>query len=222
VGPFVAGTVVPPDLSNVVALAAGEYHSMALRSDGTVRAWGQDINGDLTNTSGLNAIAAIATSGYHSLALRSNGTVVAWGRNWTGETDVPEGLSNVVAIAAGLRHSMALRGDGTVVAWGQAGATNTPPGLTNVLAIAGGDQYCVALLENPSLHRRLLALRPGSSTINATVSAFSGRLFTLESTESIAPTHWTPVTTLLGRGTIATLTDTNIVGAQKFYRLRRE
>ena len=39
------------DLTNVVAIAAGDYHSLAVRSDGTVWAWGYNGDGELGNAS---------------------------------------------------------------------------------------------------------------------------------------------------------------------------
>ncbi len=146
----------PAGLTNVVAIAAGEFHSLALRSDGTVVAWGSNyapgswgswvyagqsvVPADLTN------VVAIAAGDYHSLALKADGTVVAWGWNGSSQSTVPAGLSGVVAIAAGGYHSLALKADGSIVVWG---ADNLPPpGLTNVVQIAAGTQYSLALRAN--------------------------------------------------------------------------
>jgi alpha-tubulin suppressor-like RCC1 family protein len=45
---------VPPGLSNVVAVAAGAYHSLALKADGTVVAWGDNTYGQRNVPAGLN------------------------------------------------------------------------------------------------------------------------------------------------------------------------
>ena len=111
-------TTVPSGLSNVVAIAAGGYHSLALTAEGRVVAWGDNGCGQTTVPSGLSNVVAIAAGGDHSLALTAEGRVVAWGYNWYGQTNVPSGLSNVVAIAAGGCHSLALTAEGRVVAWG--------------------------------------------------------------------------------------------------------
>jgi hypothetical protein len=95
-------------LSNVVAIAAGNYHDLALKSDGTVVAWGRNDDGQTNVPAGLSRVVAIAAGWYHSLALKSDGTIVAWGRNDDGQTNVPEGLSGVVAVAAGGTHNLAL------------------------------------------------------------------------------------------------------------------
>jgi alpha-tubulin suppressor-like RCC1 family protein len=128
-------------------IAGGYAHSLALKSDGTVVAWGQNTYGQTTVPTGLTGVAAIAAGGYHSLALKNDSTVVAWGQNTYGQTTVPTGLTGVVAIAAGLYHSLALKSDGTVAAWGNDGNNqcDVPSGLTGVVAIAAGYYHSLAL-----------------------------------------------------------------------------
>ncbi|AKC82988.1 hypothetical protein IMCC26134_09730 [Verrucomicrobia bacterium IMCC26134] len=129
------------------ALAAGGSHNLALRSDGTVAAWGYNYYGQTTLPYGLINVVALAAGKFHSLALRSDGTVAAWGYNYYGQTTLPVGLSNVVAIAAGWEHSLALRSDGTVAAWGgnAEGQSTIPAGLSNVVAISAGHYHSLAL-----------------------------------------------------------------------------
>jgi parallel beta-helix repeat protein len=131
-------TNVPPNLTNVIAIAGGWHHSVALKADGTVTAWG-DNNAGQTNVpaSLANVIAISSRSGDHIMALRADGTVAVWGDNTYGQTNVPAGLSNVVAIAAGAGQCLVLRADGTTVAWGY--IPTVPAGLTNLVAIAAGD-----------------------------------------------------------------------------------
>jgi hypothetical protein len=151
---------VPGGLSGVVAIAAGRDHSLALKSDGTVVAWGNNTSGQSTVPGGLNGVLAIAAGFDHSLALKSDGTTVAWGQidigfgNFVTAT-VPGGLNGVVAIAAGGSHSLALKSDGTVVAWGAGqpgqngdpnyGQSTVPGGLKGVVAIAAGSYHSLAL-----------------------------------------------------------------------------
>jgi hypothetical protein len=139
-------TDVPAGLSNVVAVAAGGMHNLALQADGTVAAWGWNGEGETNVPADLTGVAAIAAGYKHNLALKTNGTVVAWGDNAYGQTDMPSGLSNVVAVAAGNIHSLALKTDGTVAAWGNDsyGQTDVPAGLSNVVAIAAGDSHNLA------------------------------------------------------------------------------
>ncbi|HEU5071061.1 MAG TPA: hypothetical protein VFV96_11715 [Verrucomicrobiae bacterium] len=153
------GSVLPPsDLGNVVNIAAGDYHGMALRADGTLAIWGDylSVNGPLTvlpatSPNGLSNLVAIAGGRSHSLAINRAGKVVAWGLNYSGQTNVPATLSNVVAISAGDAHSLALRNNGTLASWGDIPTALIPFGLSNVVAISSGDTFCVALKNTGSV-----------------------------------------------------------------------
>lgn len=134
-------TNVPVAATNVQAVAAGNGFSLALKSDGTVIAWGQ--RGATNVPDGLSNVVVIAAGYGQGLALKSDGTIVSWGGpGYAGMaiTNVPADLSSVVAIACGADHNLALRADGTVYAWGlnYGGQTNIPVDLSNVVAIAAG------------------------------------------------------------------------------------
>jgi alpha-tubulin suppressor-like RCC1 family protein len=128
-------------LQDIVAIAAGAEHSLALRRDGTIWAWGRNEEGQLGEATrtvrttpvavpGLVGVVAIAAGERHSLALLADGTVRAWGNNDNGQVGDGSderlrlgprevmGLGEVAAIAAGTHHSVALRRDGTAWAWG--------------------------------------------------------------------------------------------------------
>ena len=72
-------SMVPTDLGGVIQVSAGSTHSLALLSDGTVRAWGDNAAAQATVPGDLTDVVQVAAGGAHSLALKSNGTVVAWG-----------------------------------------------------------------------------------------------------------------------------------------------
>lgn len=159
---------VSTGITNAVAVAAGgdqlEAHSLALKEDGTVWAWGSNIYGQLGNASTNNTstpvqsillsdIIAISSGGWHSVALKNDGTVWTWGWNTDGQlgdgttTDrtiagqVP-GLTDVVKIAAGTYHVLALKSDGTVWAWGdnvsgQIGNGNNGTDSTSPVQVSG-------------------------------------------------------------------------------------
>lgn len=149
-------SIVPAGLSNVTAVAAGTWSSLALKDDGTLVFWGTPYWGTSTSNfpPGLTNISAIALGNSHALALRRDGRVLAWGAgmlNATGLLDhaqsvVPDDLTNASAIAAGADFSLALRSNGTVVVWGA--LTNVPPDITNITAIAAGDSHALALKAN--------------------------------------------------------------------------
>ena len=133
-------------LTGITAIAAGNTHSVALQSDGTVWTWGNNANGQIgdgTNTTRLlpvqvsgfgpgSGVVAVSAGNNHNLALKLDGSVWAWGGNVVGQlgdgtttpgfTPVPVsgfGIgSGVVAIAAGNFYSLAMKADGTVWAWG--------------------------------------------------------------------------------------------------------
>ncbi len=100
-------------------LATGSQHSLVIKKDGTVVAWGNGSDGRCNMPLGLNQVTAVAAGGNHSLALKEDGTVVAWGNNSQGQCDVPAGLSDVVDIVAAGRMSAALNKDGKIVIWGE-------------------------------------------------------------------------------------------------------
>ena len=144
-----------PGLSHVIAVAAGDDHSLALLANGTVMAWGDNARGQLGNgnatgpdtcpsacskspipVGGLSHVVAIAAGGFHNLALLANGTVVAWGNNSSGEL-----------------------GNGTNTGPDTCGPLkcSTKPipvsGVSGVVAISAGlvDSQSVALLSNGTL-----------------------------------------------------------------------
>ncbi|MEK7453161.1 MAG: hypothetical protein AAB614_02910, partial [Patescibacteria group bacterium] len=134
-------TLSSSDLATTTAISGGASHSLALKSDGTVWAWGSNANGELgdgttidkrkpVQVSGLTGVTAISGGAYFSLALKSDGTVWSWGHNYQGKlgdgttttryTPVQVlGLTGVTAISTKNSHSLALKSDGTVWSWGR-------------------------------------------------------------------------------------------------------
>ncbi len=81
---------VPENLTNAIAIAAGGWHDVALRSDGTVVAWGDDTFGQTDLPDGLTNVIAIASGDWHSLALKADGTIVSWGLPGVGDLPLPD------------------------------------------------------------------------------------------------------------------------------------
>ncbi len=129
--------VLVTGLTDIIQIAAGWKHAVALRKDGTVWAWGRRDNGEIgdgkpeglsalraigpTRVPGLEGITQIAVARPHNLALRADGRVVAWGSNRDGElgnggrltgwtpTEV-SGIDRVISIAAGTGGGKGLSG----------------------------------------------------------------------------------------------------------------
>jgi alpha-tubulin suppressor-like RCC1 family protein len=172
--------------TGVKAVAAGDYHTCALKSQGGVKCWGWNGNGELGDSTMTtrdtpvdvknmpNGINAITTGGTHTCALTSQGGVKCWGRNVNGElgngtnaystipVEVAGLTSGVNAIAAGGTHTCALTSEGGVKCWGgnldgQLGNDSTTDsstpvdvvGLTiGVSAITTGDSHtCVVTTQ---------------------------------------------------------------------------
>jgi alpha-tubulin suppressor-like RCC1 family protein len=220
---------VPP-LSGVTAVAGGNNHSLALKSDGTVWTWGWNINGQLgdgTTTDrntpavvpiqSVSGVKALAAGQNYSVALKDDGTVWTWGQNLVGQlgdgttierhTPVQVGmphLSDVIAIAAhsGGGHNLALRSSGIVQAWGWNingqlgdGTTTDRPfpvqveNLNGTTAIAAGTRHSVAIgtlvapltqltvlkiLEHPDVHHlRLFNLLIDGSVVATNLNSGS-------------------------------------------------
>ena len=150
-----SSTPLPLALADVVGVAAGDQHSLAVTRSGSVLAWGSA--GRLGNVGGSAsptplAIAtitdgiAVAAGLDHSLVLRANGEVLGFGLNGSGQlgdgtatdrltpvTVGPSGspLQGAEAIAAGAAHSLILKGDGTLWAMGDGGRGQLGQGDTN-------------------------------------------------------------------------------------------
>lgn len=151
----------PANLGDIVSVSAGgnawfedAAHSLALRRDGTVIAWGCNLSQQASPPIDLIGVIDISAGRNHSLALRQNGTVVAWGADDYGQTQVPIGLNNVISISAGGFHNLALKSDGSLTSWGKYftgeawQATEIPEGLVDAVAVAAGRFHCLALRAN--------------------------------------------------------------------------
>lgn len=128
-------------LSDVLAVAADTGHSLVLKSDGTVWAWGNNGAGQLgTGTSadsgtpvqvpGLSGIQKIFVGGAASYAVAADGKVWAWGNNSNGQLGdgtttartspaLSPALAGAVSIASVGSRTFMVKNDGTVWGWGQ-------------------------------------------------------------------------------------------------------
>jgi alpha-tubulin suppressor-like RCC1 family protein len=124
-----------------VTVASGAGHSLALKPDGGLWAWGSNSQGQLGDNLTTDKAApvrigkdtkwvAISAGLNHSLALKSDGTLWAWGNNSDGQLGDGTKVNKTapvrigkdakwIAIEAGNHHSVGLKSDGTLWAWGQ-------------------------------------------------------------------------------------------------------
>ncbi|MCR4347292.1 MAG: S8 family serine peptidase [Sulfuricaulis sp.] len=180
-------TTLLPSQAVLSQIKPGYAHTVALKSDGTLWAWGQNNYGQLGDGTTVRKYAPVrigfentwasiaAGGGFHNVALKSDGTLWAWGQNNYGQlgdgTNVDKnapvqiGTGNTwVSIGVGTLHTMALKSDGTLWAWGnnaegQLGDgtktdKNTPVqiGTGNTwVSIAVGYYYTVALKSDGTI-----------------------------------------------------------------------
>jgi alpha-tubulin suppressor-like RCC1 family protein len=141
-------------------ISAGYYHSLAIKNDGTLWAWGANGAGKtgLRKLTGItyfpervgisNDWAYISAGAWHSLAIKKDGTLWAWGSNLdgrtgrdrtSGSTDRPiiiETSQDWQSISAGWNHSLAIKNDGTLWAWGNNGEYQLGNGNQDALKVA--------------------------------------------------------------------------------------
>ena len=156
-----SGTSYLGDDSNnkIIAVALGEFHSIALAEDGTVYTWGQNTNGQLGDNTNIkrhtpikvlkgayggttylgdnsnNKIIAVASGVYHSSALAENGTVYTWGDNsegQLGDNTTDDRLAPIKVLKGAYSGTTHLGDDGN----------------NKIIAVALGNTHSIALAED--------------------------------------------------------------------------
>ena len=129
--------------TNWRAVAGGLYYTLAIKTDGTLWAWGYNGQGELglgdttdryspTQVGTDTNWQAVSTGNYHTLAIKTDGTLWAWGYNNDGQLGLGDTTNrssptqvgtdtNWRAVAGGAWHTLAIKTDGTLWAWGYNG-----------------------------------------------------------------------------------------------------
>ena len=105
-----------PEWNSLQAVSAGPYHTLGLRTNGTVVAAESFADGRC-NVESFRDITAISAGHYHTVVLRKDGTVFAVGNNDDSQCNVSD-WRDIAAVSAGNYHTVGLRSDGTVLAVG--------------------------------------------------------------------------------------------------------
>jgi len=140
-------------LTNITAISSGWKHTLALKSDGTVWAWGKNRNGELGDGTSINRsnavqvlalsnIVAVSGGDYNSIALRSDGTVWKWGVNDVGEL----GIGTTDGTGPGVATDPVVHATPVQVAQDTFGN-----GFSNVVMVSNRDYHNIAVKSDGSV-----------------------------------------------------------------------
>lgn len=137
-------------IEGATTVSTARYHSVGLKSDGTVVAFGQNFFGEC-DVSGWKDIAAVSAGTWHTVGLKTDGTVVAVGCDDDGRCSV-SGWRDIVAVSAGKYHTAGLKSDGSVVAvgsnwWEQCNVSE----WRDIVAICADEDYTIGVKSDGSV-----------------------------------------------------------------------
>jgi hypothetical protein len=145
---------VPPPNQDFTAVAVGNYHTMGLKPDGSIVAWGLCDIEQCQVPAPNSGFLKISAGDSHSLGLRPGGVLAVWGSNEQGQGGVPVPNGGFVDMAGGAMHNLALRADGTIECWGHsAGECAIPEPNSGWVAVAAGGWFSMGLRADGSIHR---------------------------------------------------------------------
>jgi alpha-tubulin suppressor-like RCC1 family protein len=149
-----------------ISASAGNGHSLGVRANGSLWAWGAGSNGRLGDNTATDRSSPVSVVGgftdwisasggrYHSLGVRANGTLWAWGLGTNGRVgdgtsttrsspvSVVGGFTDWISASAGEAFSLGVRANGSLWAWGSNASgqlgDNTATGRTSPVSVVGG------------------------------------------------------------------------------------
>lgn len=154
-------------------IAGGFGHTLAIKADNSLWAWGNNSNHEIGNSKGgtygqkiltpekiMEDVVFVAAGNYSSYAIKANGNLWGWGNNI--ESKPVKIMEDVSAIAAGPSHTLAIKADGSLWSWGDNahgklgdGTTTTRSIpvkiMTGVIDVAAGSDFSLALKTDGSL-----------------------------------------------------------------------
>jgi hypothetical protein len=180
VGQISSHLVPPPGLKDVIDVATGFNHAIALTRSGSIVVWGEGFFATNNVPSGLSNTVGVAAGMETCLALSSNGMITCWNRGKIGQQW--KGASNVVAVSLSQGffngNGMALKRDGTVLQWHRQTMASPVAGISNIVAISASPSHCLALTTDAKVKSWLsngaadTTLPPGLTNVIAIAAGY--------------------------------------------------